>query len=867
KIFRGRRVVESERFKVRQRFFLTYGQRCEQVNRQCFGPKSNFLYQLVFFFNPRHVADFSALVEICRLLCEFAQDSGDIVSIFAGSDYLSHRGLVDYRIKILAHACILAVYENRSQFIDQLFMTNEMPNQPVNILMDAMILLIDGRLPWACKTVCYLCRRNAYSMFREIILTVKKNLHSSNKSIASLEHVLALFVSHADLQTCTCSNHDPQLSFVIQIIGIPFLWQLFPNLKEVFASHTGQRYVHQMADYLKGNASLLLFGTCGDFPVHACVLGNLLEAARVAVLRPDSSDWAMDFAIGMTLLLQELSQILTKGDYTLDEDEVAESDVQALDMDLKQQIFNALDPQFLQQLTNVLLGVAPPRGDLQKGRPKDKEVAAVTAACSVLYVTFNVLPLERLMTVLAYRTELVAILWNFMKRYHENEMMPSISEQSFYLTVEASGLLLPLAVFCPVYKHMLMIVDNEFYELGEPLSLKDIKLLIVILKQTLWQILWLNPSQIPNSPMSREGLSAMKKQPLEFLQYKVCMVASELMSQLQHWNSRREFTSPSDFNVDGAGDMFMSQAITENSRANEVLRLAPFLVPFTIRAKIFNSQLGASRKRDGAHSIFTRTRFKMRRDHILEDAFSHLNALSEEDLRGVIRISFVNELGVEEAGIDGGGIFKDFMENITRSAFDVQYGLFKETADHLLYPNPGSGLVHENHHQYFHFLGTILAKAMFEGILVDIPFATFFLSKLKQKYNYLNDLPSLDPELYRHLIFLKHYKGNISQLELYFVIVNNEYGEQTEEELLPGGKSMRVTNDNVITFIHLVANYRLNFQIREQSAHFLRGFQHLIKKDWIDMFNEHELQLLISGSVDGMDVDDLRSHANYSGGY
>ncbi|KAL5684423.1 hypothetical protein ACJX0J_010808, partial [Zea mays] len=60
--------------------------------------------------------------------------------------------------------------------------------------------------------------------------------------------------------------------------------------------------------------------------------------------------------------------------------------------------------------------------------------------------------------------------------------------------------------------------------------------------------------------------------------------------------------------------------------------------------------------------------------------------------------------------IDGGGIFKDFMENITRAAFDVQYGLFKETADHLLYPNPGSGLVHELHLQYFHFLGSLLGK-------------------------------------------------------------------------------------------------------------------------------------------------------------
>lgn len=33
------------------------------------------------------------------------------------------------------------------------------------------------------------------------------------------------------------------------------------------------------------------------------------------------------------------------------------------------------------------------------------------------------------------------------------------------------------------------------------------------------------------------------------------------------------------------------------------------------------------------------------------------------------------------------------------------------------------------------------------------------------------------------------------------------------------------------------------------------------------MFNEHELQLLISGSLDSLDVDDLRQHTNYTGSY
>ena len=37
-----------------------------------------------------------------------------------------------------------------------------------------------------------------------------------------------------------------------------------------------------------------------------------------------------------------------------------------------------------------------------------------------------------------------------------------------------------------------------------------------------------------------------------------------------------------------------------------------------------------------------------------------------EALRGRVRIQFVDEHGLEEAGIDGGGLFKDFMEHLVR---------------------------------------------------------------------------------------------------------------------------------------------------------------------------------------------------------
>ncbi|CAN6551200.1 unnamed protein product [Malus baccata var. baccata] len=813
KCFRGRKVAAAEHSKVREQFYGRYGGHCQNVDRFSFGPDSEFLRQLLFFFDARSVGDFSILVETCRLLHQFVRDTGDIVSLIAGMDYSSKHALVKHRVKQLAYICIKAVHQNRNQLKDQLFAAPEEPTMSTTLLLEALILLIDPKLPWACETVGYLLQRKAFVLYREIIFTGKESIktHNSIGRVSSLERSLAVVISHIGQEPCTCPNIDPHWSFSSQILTVPFLWKLFPYLGEVFARQgLSQHYINQMALCVKSHADVLPKDASIELPGYACLIGNILESSGVALSQTDCSF----------------------------------------------------------QMTNVLFGGISLASGSHHG-PDDKEVSAVGAACAFLHVTFNTLPLERIMTILAYRTELVPVLWNFMRRCHENQKWQSVSEQLVYLLPgDAPGWLLPLAVFCPVYKHMLTIVDNEeFYEQEKPLSLKDIRCLVIILRQALWQLLWVNPTA-PTTSMKPVTTSASnKKHPVDLIQHRVSIVASELLSQLQDWNNRREFTSPSEFHADGVNEFFIAQAVIENTRANDIMKQAPFLVPFTSRVKIFTSQLAAARQRHESNSVFTRNRFRIRRDRILEDAYDQMSALSEDDLRGPIRVTFVNEFGVEEAGIDGGGIFKDFMENITRAAFDVQYGLFKETSDHLLYPNPGSGMIHEQHLQFFHFLGVLLAKAMFEGILVDIPFATFFLSKLKQKYNYLNDLPSLDPELYRHLIFLKHYKGDISELELYFVIVNNEYGEQTEEELLPRGKNLRVTNENVITFIHLVANHRLNFQIRQQSSHFLRGFQQLIPKDWIDMFNEHELQLLISGSLDSLDVDDLRMNTNYVGGY
>jgi hypothetical protein len=45
-------------------------------------------------------------------------------------------------------------------------------------------------------------------------------------------------------------------------------------------------------------------------------------------------------------------------------------------------------------------------------------------------------------------------------------------------------------------------------------------------------------------------------------------------------------------------------------------------------------------------------------------------------------------------GVDIGGLFKDFLSDLSARVFDPSYGLFSVTSDNLLYPNPSAILLY-----------------------------------------------------------------------------------------------------------------------------------------------------------------------------
>ncbi len=64
------------------------------------------------------------------------------------------------------------------------------------------------------------------------------------------------------------------------------------------------------------------------------------------------------------------------------------------------------------------------------------------------------------------------------------------------------------------------------------------------------------------------------------------------------------------------------------------------------------------------------------------------------------------------------------------------------------------------------------------------------------------------------------FEGDVQELNLDFTIVSEELGQNTVEDLKPNGSETPVTNDNRIEYIHLVADYKLNRQIRTQCNAF-----------------------------------------------
>ena len=90
----------------------------------------------------------------------------------------------------------------------------------------------------------------------------------------------------------------------------------------------------------------------------------------------------------------------------------------------------------------------------------------------------------------------------------------------------------------------------------------------------------------------------------------------------------------------------------------------------------------------------------------------------------------------------------------------------------------------------------------------------------------------------------------------------NEFGVTESRDLKPNGRNIPVTEEFKKEYIHLVCQMKMTGAIRQQLNAFLEGFYDIIPKRLISIFNEQELELLISG-LPTVDIDDLKANSEY----
>lgn len=56
---------------------------------------------------------------------------------------------------------------------------------------------------------------------------------------------------------------------------------------------------------------------------------------------------------------------------------------------------------------------------------------------------------------------------------------------------------------------------------------------------------------------------------------------------------------------------------------------------------------------------------------------------SVSELKGMVRVKMVNWVGTRESGVDGGGIFREFLSEALKFAFNVEKGYFTFTESRL----------------------------------------------------------------------------------------------------------------------------------------------------------------------------------------
>ncbi|WEJ95619.1 E3 ubiquitin-protein ligase tom1 [Yamadazyma tenuis] len=279
----------------------------------------------------------------------------------------------------------------------------------------------------------------------------------------------------------------------------------------------------------------------------------------------------------------------------------------------------------------------------------------------------------------------------------------------------------------------------------------------------------------------------------------------------------------------------------------------PKVLEFDNKKNYFDRKLHEKKNEDKALAI------NVRRDQVFLDSYRALFFKSNDEFKNS-RLD-VNFKG--ESGIDAGGVTREWYQVLSRQMFNPDYALFTPvSSDSNTYHPNRTSYINPEHLSFFKFIGKIIGKAIFDGCFLDCHFSRAVYKQILGRSVSFKDMEASDLEYFKSLIWIL--ENDITDVITEdFSVETDDYGEKKIIDLIPNGRNIPVTEDNKQEYVKFVVEYRLQRSVSEQMDNFLIGFHEMIPKDLVSIFDEQELELLISGLPD-IDVQDWQNNTIYN---
>lgn len=400
------------------------------------------------------------------------------------------------------------------------------------------------------------------------------------------------------------------------------------------------------------------------------------------------------------------------------------------------------------------------------------------------------------------------------------------------------------------------------------LSVDDVEELTGLYRQLALGTLWDALSDCLRVLEDRPNMVGMATVLLPLIEALMVVCKHSKVRELQVKDAVRYEAKKIDFTKEPIESLFFSFTDEHKKMLNQMVRTNPNLMsgPFGMlvrnprvlefdnKKSYFDRQLEASGKHDHA-----KLSISIRRDQVFLDSYRALFFKSKDEFRNAtLEISFKGE-----SGVDAGGVTREWYQVLSRQMFNPDYALFTPVAsdETTFHPNRTSH-VNPEHLLFFKFIGRIIGKAIFDGSYLDCHFSRAVYKRILGRPVSLKDMENLDLEYFKSLMWML--ENDITDVITEdFSVETDDYGEHKVVDLIPGGRNIPVTEANKHDYVKAVVEYRLQTSVAEQMSNFIIGFHEIIPKDLVAIFDEQELELLISGLPD-IDVNDWQNNANYN---